>query len=219
MATSGTQTFSIDASDIIEEAYERCGLELRTGYDARTARRSLNILMSDWSNRGINLWTVKEDTQALTKGTANYSLDAYTVDVLDAVIRRNGVDYNMERIGRSTYQNLPKKTTEGRPTQFWVDRQSTPVIYLYPTPENSTDQLRFYRTERVEDINTLADNADVPSRFLAPLVSGLAYHLAVKKAPERAQGLKMIYEEEMVRAEMEDRERVSLRLVPSRGML
>jgi hypothetical protein len=149
MATSGTQTFKLDASDLIEEAYERCGLELRTGYDAKTARRSLNILMSDWSNRGINLWTVNEATQSLTAGTANYSLDAYTVDVLDAVIRRDGVDYNMERIGRSEYQNLPKKTTEGRPTQYWVDRQSTPVIYLYPTPENSTDQLRFYRTERV----------------------------------------------------------------------
>jgi hypothetical protein len=219
MATSGTQTFNIDASDIIEEAYERCGLELRTGYDARTARRSLNILMSDWSNRGINLWTVKEATQSLTAGTANYTLDAYTVDVLDAVIRRNGVDYNMERIGRSEYQNLPKKTTEGRPTQYWVDRQSTPVIYLYPTPENSTDQLRFYRTERVEDINELTNDADVPSRFLAPLISGLAYYLAIKKAPERAQGLKMIYEEEMVRAETEDRERVSLRIVPSRGYL
>jgi len=219
MATSGTQTFNIDASDIIEEAYERCGLELRTGYDARTARRSLNILMSDWSNRGINLWTVKEATQSLTAGTANYTLDAYTVDVLDAVIRRNGVDYNMERIGRSEYQNLPKKTTEGRPTQYWVDRQSTPVIYLYPTPENSTDQLRFYRTERVEDINELTNDADVPSRFLAPLISGLAYYLAIKKAPERAQGLKMIYEEEMVRAETEDRERVSLRIVPSWGYL
>ncbi len=219
MATSGTQTFKLDASDLIEEAYERCGLELRTGYDAKTARRSLNILMSDWSNRGINLWTVKEATQSLTAGTANYTLDAYTVDVLDAVIRRNGVDYNMERIGRSEYQNLPKKTTEGRPTQYWVDRQSTPVIYLYPTPENSTDQLRFYRTERVEDINELTNDADVPSRFLAPLISGLAYYLAIKKAPERAQGLKMIYEEEMVRAETEDRERVSLRIVPSRGYL
>jgi len=218
MATSGTQTFNIDASDIIEEAYERCGLEVRTGYDARTARRSLNILMSDWSNRGINLWTVKEVTQTLTKGTASYTLDPYTVDVLDAVIRRNGVDYNMERIGRSTYQNTPNKATEGRPTQFWVDRQSTPVIYLYPAPENSTDQLRFYRTERIEDINTLTNDADIPSRFIAPLVSGLAYHLAIKKAPDRAQALKMVYEEEMNRAEMEDRERVSLRLVPSRGM-
>jgi hypothetical protein len=219
MATSGTQTFKLDASDLIEEAYERCGLELRTGYDAKTARRSLNILMSDWSNRGINLWTVNEATQSLTAGTANYSLDAYTVDVLDAVIRRDGVDYNMERIGRSEYQNLPKKTTEGRPTQYWVDRQSTPVIYLYPTPENSTDQLRFYRTERVEDVNALTNDVDVPSRFIAPLVSGLAYHLAVKKAPERAQGLKMIYEEEMARAEAEDRERVSMRIVPSRGYL
>ena len=112
MATSGTQTFKLDASDIIEEAYERCGLELRTGYDAKTARRSLNILMSDWSNRGINLWTVVEDTQALTAGTSSYTLDANTVDVLDAVIRRDGVDYNLERIGRSTFVSIPNKSTQ-----------------------------------------------------------------------------------------------------------
>ena len=113
MATSGTQTFNIDASDIIEEAYERCGLEVRTGYDARTARRSLNILMSDWSNRGINLWTVKEATQTLTKGTASYTLDPYTVDVLDAVIRRNGVDYNMERIGVPRIKTRRTKLRKG----------------------------------------------------------------------------------------------------------
>lgn len=219
MATSGTQTFKLDASDLIEEAYERCGLEMRTGYDAKTARRSLNILMSDWANRGINLWTVKQGTQTLTKGTASYALDPETVDLLDVVIRRNGVDYAMERIGRSTYLSTPNKATEGRPTQFWVDRQSTPVLYVYPAPENSTDQVVFYRTERIEDVNALSNDVDIPSRFIAPLISGLAYFLSMKKAPERVQGLKAVYEEEMLRAETEDRERVSLRMIPGRGRI
>lgn len=219
MATSGTQTFKLDASDLIEEAYERCGLEMRTGYDAKTARRSLNILMSDWANRGINLWTVKQGTQTLTKGTTSYSLDPETVDLLDVVIRRNGVDYAMERIGRSTYLSTPNKATEGRPTQFWVDRQSTPVLHVYPAPENSTDQVVFYRTERIEDVNALSNDVDIPSRFIAPLISGLAYFLSMKKAPERVQGLKAVYEEEMLRAETEDRERVSLRMIPGRGRI
>ena len=216
MATSGTQTFKLDASDLIEEAYERCGLELRSGYDARTARRSLNILIADWSNRGVNLWTVTQVTQALVDGTSSYTLDAHTIDILDGVIRRSSVDYNLERISRSTYQAIPNKATEARPTQFWLDRQSTPVLHLYPTPENSTDTFIYYRLERIEDFNALTNDADIPSRFIPPIVSGLAYYLSIKKAPERAEGLKMIYEEEMARAEAEDREKVSLRLVPSR---
>lgn len=218
MATSGTQAFKLDVAELIEEAYERCGLEPRTGYDARTARRSLNILMSDWANRGINLWTVKEATQSLTKGTNSYTLDAETIDILDAVVRRNGVDYNLERIGRSTYLSLPNKSTEGRPTQFWVDRQSTPKLYLYPTPENSTDEVRFYRTERIQDSSEYINDIDIPSRFINPLASGLAYMLSLKRAPDRSVALKTVYDEEMARAEAEDRERVSLKLTPGRGM-
>lgn len=217
MATSGTQAFSLDASDIIEEAYERCGLEMRSGYDARTARRSLNILIADWSNRGVNLWTVTQVTQALTEGTSSYTLAASTIDILDAVVRRSSVDYTVERISRSTYQSIPNKATEARPTQFWLDRQTTPVLHLYPAPENSTDTFIYYRLERIEDFNALTNDADIPARFIPPLVSGLAYYLSVKKSPEKAQALKMIYEEEMLRAEAEDREKVSLRLVPRRS--
>lgn len=217
MATSGTKTFKLDVSDLIEEAYERCGLEMRSGYDARTARRSLNILMSDWSNRGINLWTIDKTTTTLTESDYDLTLDASIVDITDMVLQRDSTDYTMERLSRSEYHALPKKTTEGRPTQYYVDRQATPVLYLYPAPENSTDKIIYYATTRVEDANALTNDIDIPSRFIAPLVSGLSYQLSVKKAPERAQALKMIYEEEMQRAEFEDREKVSLRLVPARS--
>ena len=218
MAVSGSTNWTLDAAEVIEEAYERIGQEARTGYDLTTARRSMNLLLADWANRGVHLWMVAAVTESLTSGTASYTLDDDIIDIMDVVIRRDGTDYLIERISRNEYQNLPVKTITGRPTQYWVDRQSTPVIYLYPAPENSTDQLRFYRTERIEDVTALTNDTDIPSRFIAPLVSGLSYQIAIKKAPERAEALKMIYEEEMARAEMEDRERVSLRLVPSRGL-
>lgn len=216
MATSGTKTFKLDVADLLEEAYERCGLEMRSGYDAKTARRSLNLLLANWSTRGINLWTVDKFTTTVTQGTSSVTLDAAILDITDLSLKRDGVESNLSRISRSEYHNLPNKSTSGKPTQFYVDRQVTPVIYLYPTPENSTDELNYYATTRIEDAASLRDDLDIPSRFLSPLTSGLAYQLSIKKAPERTQGLKTLYEEEMLRAELDDREKVSLRLVPKR---
>lgn len=215
MATSGSTNFDIDVAEIIEEAYERCGLEVRTGYDAKTARRSLNLMFADWANRGLNLWTVKQGTQALTQGTATYTLTADVTDILEVVLRRSGVDYELTRMSRGEYLNLPNKSTQGRPSQFFYNRQVTPEITLWATPENSTDSLVYYYVKRIEDADTLANTTDAPFRFLPCMVSGLAYYLAVKSAPDRVQLLKAIYEEEFQRAADEDEDRVPLKLQPS----
>ena len=214
MATSGSKDFTIDVSDTIEEAYERCGLEVRTGYDLKTARRSLNLLFADWANRGINLFTVEQVVTTLTGGTANYTLGADTIDILEMVLRRDGTDTTMERIGRSEYLNIPTKTTQGRPSQFYVDRQINPVVYLWQTPENSTDQIVYYRLVRMDDADEYTNDLDMPFRFYPCLVAGLAYYLAIKKAPDRIGLLKQLYEEEFTRAATEDRDRASMRIVP-----
>jgi hypothetical protein len=218
MATSGTKTFALDTGEVIEEAYELAGLEARTGYDAATARRSLNIMFADWSNRGINIWTIAEVSLTLTEGTASYTLNSYDIDILEAVIRRTvnstQTDYQMSRIGRMEYLNIPNKTTEARPTEFFVDRQATPVLKLWPTPENSTDVFVSYRIQRIDDVSASAQDQEVPSRFIPPMVSGLAYYLSLKKSPERAPMLLQIYEQDLRRAQDEDRGRASLYLVP-----
>tara|TARA_Y100000114_G_scaffold118283_1_gene112782 strand:- start:5392 stop:6063 length:672 start_codon:yes stop_codon:yes gene_type:complete len=220
MATSGTRVFTLNTADVIEEAYELAGLELRTGYDANAARRCLNIMFADWSNRGVQLWEVEQVTTTLIKDTSSYNLNAYDIDVLDAVIRRTSGgttnDLQMERIDRSEYFNIPVKSSTGRPSQFYVERTKTPKIYLYPTPENSTDQLITYRWKRMEDINTSTDDQDLPSRFIPCMVSGLAYYIAVKKNPQKSIMLKQMYEEDFKRAYESDRDRSSLRLVPFR---
>ena len=218
MATSGSADFDLDVADIIEEAYERCGLEVRTGYDAKTARRSLNIMFSEWANRGINLWTVRQATLTLTSGTATYSsangLASPMTDILEVAIRRSGTDYEVDRISRGEYLNVPNKDTTGRPSQFYFNRQVSPEVTLWPTPENSTDQLVYYYITRIEDADTMKNTADVPFRFLPCMVAGLAYYLSLKKAPERVQLLKAVYEEEFQRAADEDEDRVSLKLQP-----
>ena len=216
MATSGTNTFALDVADTIEEAYERIGIELRTGYDARTARRSLNLLLQDLSNRQVNLWKLVQSSQALVAGTASYTLASKILDIQNVVLRRAGIDTTMHRLGQSTYQTRPNKTVQSRPSQFWLERLSTPVLHIYPAPENSTDTVEFYAMERIEDITTSQETIDIPSRFGPAIVSGLSYWLAVKKAPERAQMMKAIYDEDLKNAMDEDRERVSLRLVPAR---
>src|SRR5210317_1641677 len=134
MTTSGSRDFNIDVAEIIEEAYERCGLEVRTGYDARTARRSLNLMFAEWANRGLNLWTVKQGTITLTQGQATETLSASVVDVLELVLRRDGTDYEIERISRGEYSTLPNKTTQGRPSQYWFNKQIQPVINLWAVP-------------------------------------------------------------------------------------
>jgi hypothetical protein len=218
MATSGSRDFDLDVADIIEEAYERCGLEVRTGYDAKTARRSLNIMFSEWANRGVNLWTVKQATLTLISGTATYTstngLASPMNDILEVAVRRSGTDFDIDRISRGEYLNVPNKSTTGRPSQFYFNRQTSPEITLWPTPENSTDQLVYYYITRIEDADTSQNTTDVPYRFLPCMVAGLAYYLSMKKAPERVQLLKAVYEEEFQRAADEDEDRVSLKLQP-----
>jgi len=215
MATSGSRDFDLDVAEIIEEAYERCGLEVRTGYDARTARRSMNLMFADWANRGLNLWTVKQATQALTQGTATYTFTSDYTDLLEVVVRRSGTDFEISRMSRSEYLTVPNKTTQGRPSQYYYNRQVEPQITLWPTPENSTDTLVYYYVQRIEDVDALVNTTDAPFRFLPCMVAGLAYYTALKKAPERVQLLKNLYEEEFQRASDEDEDRTPLKLQPS----
>ena len=214
MAVSNSRDFNIDVVEAIEEAYERCGGEGKTGYSLRSARRSLNIMLAEWANRGINLFTVEQVTTTLTSGTSNYTLGIDTIDILEMVIRRSGVDTSMDRISRSAYLNLPNKETTGKPSQFFVDRQVNPVLYLWQTPENSTDQIVYYRLVRIDDADSYTNDFDVPFRFYPCLVAGLAYYLSIKVAPDRVGALKAIYDEEFTRAASEDRDRTSLQLVP-----
>ena len=215
MTTSGSRDFNLDVAEAIEEAYERIGLEVRTGYDAKTARRSLNLMFAEWANRGLNLWTVTQGTTTVTQGTAQYTLASDVVDILDMALRRDGTDYEMDRISRSDYLNFPNKTDQGRPSQFYFDRQIAPVINLWQTPENSTDQLVYYYVRRIEDADTLTNTTALPFRFYPCMVAGLAYYLAVKRAPDRVQMMKSIYEEEFQRAANEDEDKVPLTLTPS----
>jgi len=219
VATSGLTTFNLDVADIMEEAYERCGLELRSGYDAKTARRSMNIMLQEWSNRGINLWKVNKTSQALVKGTASYTLDAKIIDLLDVNLKRSTTELSMSRLSRADYHARPNKTTEARPSQYYVERTSTPVLYIWPTPENSTDTIEYYAMEKLENVGTSLNNVDVPVRFIPALVAGLAYYISMKKNPERITLLKSVYEEEFTRALEEDRERASSFFVPRRMRL
>jgi hypothetical protein len=215
VATSGSTNFDLDVAEIIEEAFERCGLEVRTGYDTKTARRSMNLMFADWANRGLNLWTVKQGTQALTAGTATYTFSTAYTDLLEVVVRRSGIDYELTRMSRGEYLALPNKATEGRPSQYYFNRQTAPQITLWATPDSSTDTLIYYYVSRIEDVDTLANTTDAPFRFLPCMVAGLAYYIAMKKAPDRVQLLKAVYEEEFQRAADEDEDRVPLKLQPS----
>ena len=219
MTTSGSRDFNMDVGEIIEEAFERCGLEVRTGYDARTARRSLNIMFADWANRGLNLWTVKQGTVTLTQGQAQETLTADVVDILEVVLRRSGTDYEVERISRGEYATLPNKSTQGRPSQFYFDRQIDPIINLWSVPENSTDQLIYYYVQRIQDADALVNTTDMPFRFYPCMVAGLAYYMALKRAPEKVQILKSVYEEEFQRAADEDEGRTPLKRQPSMAYL
>ena len=214
MTTSNSRDFNLDVAEAIEEAYERCGLEMRTGYDARTARRSLNIMFSEWANRGLNLWTVEQATQALTSGTAPYQFTTDYTDLLEVVIRRGGTDFSLSRMSRGDYLNLPNKDQTGRPSQYYFDRKITPSLILWPTPDSSSDSLVYYYVRRIQDADTLQNTTDIPFRFLPCLVAGLAYYISMKKAPDRIQILKNVYEEEFQRASDEDEDRVPLKLTP-----
>ena len=219
MATSGTRTFSLTAVDAIEEAYELAGLEYRTGYDGVTARRSMNIMFADWSNRGVQIWEVGQVSLDLVEGTTSYDLNQYDIDVLDAVIRRttNGIqtDFQIDRIDRGEYLDIPNKETKARVTQYYVERTITPKLYVWPAPENSTDTLISYRWKRIQDVNAGAEDIDIPSRFMPCLVTGLAFNLALKKNPEKAGLLQPLYEQNLVNAIKYDDDG-SLHLVPRR---
>jgi len=215
MATSGSTDFELNVTEYIEEAFERCGLEVRTGYDIKTAKRSLNLMLAEWANRGLNQWTIVQDTQALTQGTAEYSLGSNVIDVLSVVLRRSNTDYSLDRVSRDEYLNVPNKTQQSRPSQYFIDRQINPSIKLWPTPENSTDEIVFNKLVRMEDADTPINTMDIPFRFYPCLAAGLAYYLSIKRAPDRIQILKAVYEEELDRAMTEDRDRASFNIAPS----
>ena len=219
MATSGSRDFQPNVGEWIEEAYERCGLELRTAYDARTARRSLNILFADWANRGLNQWTISNVNQTLTEGTDSYSLNDYVIDVLDVVLRRTvnsvATDYQMNQVGRAEYWNIPTKSTKARPTQWFLDKLVTPKIYIWPAPENSTDVIKMNQLLRIEDADGSVNDLQMPFRFYPALVAGLAFYLSQKRAPERMESLKSLYEDEFARALAQDESRASLMIKPN----
>tara|TARA_R100001082_G_scaffold109760_1_gene87714 strand:- start:1894 stop:2781 length:888 start_codon:yes stop_codon:yes gene_type:complete len=288
MATSSSKDFELDVSDYIEEAFERCGLEVRTGYDLKTAKRSLNLMLADWANRGLNQWTISQTSITLATDIAEYpagtltmsvgasgsftvgetitgSISAATakitskpsttsfaitvptgtfsngetltggtsaatttlaaavdltdfkstIDFLSVVLRRDGTDYAADRLSREAYLNIPTKTTTGRPSQFFLDRQIQPVLKIWPAPENSTDVIIFNRLMRMDDADTFTNNMEIPFRFYPCLAAGLAYYLSMKRAPNRIPVLKSIYEEEFERAMVEDRDRASFNITPN----
>tara|TARA_R110002012_G_scaffold79017_1_gene201247 strand:- start:1210 stop:1875 length:666 start_codon:yes stop_codon:yes gene_type:complete len=221
MATSGTTSFDLSIEEIIAEAFERCGLSVRSGYDLRTSRRSLNLLFAEWANRGLNLWTIEQRTKTLTAGTTSYDLDTDLVDILSAVLftaNDTTVDKQLERLSRAEYLHISKKTTSAVSTQYYLERSITPKLFLYPTP-NAADTFKYYALTRIQDAGSYSGNAEVPFRFLPCLVAGLSYYIAMKKAPERIQLLKQVYEDEWTRASQEDSTRSSLRIVPNVGVM
>ena len=238
--TADTTSFNPNLNEVFEEAFERCGLELRTGYDFRTARRSMNFMLTEWANRGINLWTIEQGSVNLVQGQTTYDLPIDTVDLLEHVIRTdsgqgpNQTDLNITRISVSTYSTIPNKLAQGRPIQVWVNRQSGqkvgsevavpkyPQINVWPCPDQGTAQQPYYifyywRLKRLFDAGDGTNVVDIPFRFLNAMVAGLAYMIAVKKPevdPMRVQGLKMMYDEAWQLAADEDREKAPIRFVP-----
>ena len=229
MATSGTTAFDMDFTEIAEEAWERAGREMRSGYDLRTARRSMNLMTIEWQNRGLNLWTIDSGTQTLTAGTSQYTLPADTIDLLDHVIRTDAgntttqTDLTISRIGVSTYASIPNKLTRGRPIQVFVERlRAAPVINLWPVPDDSTTYtFVYFRLRRIEDAGSGVETADMNFRFLPCLVAGLAYHIAMKvpELADRISMLKAAYEEQYALAAGEDREKTSERFIPRVGRI
>ena len=218
MATSGTRTFSLDVATAIEEAYELAGLEARTSYDAVSARRSMNIMFADWSNRGIQMWEVTKVELTLTEGTNEYTINSFDIDILDAYIERTlndtVTDYPLDRIDRNEYVSIPNKATKARGTEYWLERKKSPVIHLYPTPENSTDKLVYYVWRTIEDSAASINDVDIPTRFMPCLVSGLAYYICLKKNTQKLSIIKQQYEQDLTNALRYDEDRSPLRLVP-----
>ena len=287
MTTSSSKNFEIDVAEYIEEAFERCGLEVRTGYDLKTAKRSMNLLFADWANRGLNQWTIDQTSITVASGVSEYPAGTLTlsvassasfsvgetitggtsaapasitskpstssvattipvgtfsngetitggtsaatttvsavqdltdvqstIDILSTVVTRDGTDFEIDRLSRSEFLNIPTKTQTGRPNQFFLDRQITPVLKIWPVPDNNTDILKFNRLTRIEDADAFTNTVDIPFRFYPCLAAGLAYYLSMKKNPQMMGPLKAVYEEEMIRAMEEDRDRASFKISP-----
>lgn len=230
--TTDTTAFNLDLNTLIEEAFERCGKELRSGYDFRTARRSLNLLTIEWANRGINLWTIEQGSQVLTYNVGDYDMPVDTIDLLDHVIRTgtgtNQTDINITRISVSTYATIPNKNATGRPIQVWFQRKTGatdstnvieyPQIHVWPKPDNSqTYTFVYWRLRRIQDAGNGINGQDIPFRFLPCMVSGLAYYLSMKMPEvdaQRRMELKVDYEQQFALAAEEDREKASIRFVP-----
>jgi len=220
MTTSGTTAFDLDIDDLVEEAYERLGMRMTSGNQLKTARRSLNILFLDWANRGLNLWTIEQAILPIVQGNSVLALPLDTVNVLTAVIRdpstTPAIDISIDRISRSEYLNVPDKTTQARPAQFYVERTNVPKVYLYPAADKAYN-LIYYRIRRIQDAGDYTNTTDVNFRFLPCMVAGLSYYLSLKFAPERVGPLKQLYEEEFARAAAEDRDTASFFAVPDVG--
>ena len=287
MTTRSSKKFETDVAEYIEEAFERCGLEVRTGYDLKTAKRSMNLLFADWANRGLNQWTIDQTSITVASGVSEYPAGTLTlsvgssasftvgetitggtsaatasitskptttsvattipvgtfsngetitggtsaatttvsavqdltdvqstIDILSTVVTRDGTDFAIDRLSRSEFLNIPTKTQTGRPNQFFLDRQITPVLKIWPVPDNNTDILKFNRLTRIEDADTFTNTVDIPFRFYPCLAAGLAYYLSMKKNPQMMGPLKAVYEEEMLRAMEEDRDRASFKISP-----
>ena len=228
MTTSGTTAFDMDFTEIAEEAWERAGREMRSGYDLRTARRSMNLMTIEWQNRGINMWTIDSGTISLVQGTTQYTLPADTIDLLEHQIRTNSgntstqSDLTISRISVSTYASIPNKLTQGRPIQLYVERlRDAPKVNVWPVPDNNNYVLYYWRMRRIQDAGSGVQTADMNFRFFPCLVAGLAYHIAMKvpELAERIPMLKTVYDEQFDMAAGEDREKTAARFVPRIGRI
>ena len=228
MATSGVANFNPDLTEIVEEAFERVGSEMRTGYDLRTARRSLNLMFADWANRGVNMFTFEQGQQILTPGTATYDLPEDTVDLLEHVVRTGAgnastqADLTITRISVSTYATIPNKLSQGRPIQIWIERLNTPRFTVWPVPDDTQQYILVYwRLRRIDNAGDGVNTMDMPFRFLPCMIAGLAYYLAMKVpgGMDRLQVLKQQYDEAWELAATEDREKAAVRFVPRRQYL
>ncbi len=224
MAIASTATFNLDLNELTQEAFERAGLDLRTGYDLKSATRSLNLMLAEWANRGLNQWTVQEKTLDMVKDTATYNIDSTNatapIDVLDVFIRETvgteTTDLPLTRLSRAEYSHITTKSSTGKPNQFFINKQTTPTIKVWPTPDKSSTYVGHMKVlTRMDDADAGANTLDMPFRFYPCLAAGLAYYMSLKRAPERTGLLKGLYEEEFQRALSTDEDRASFNITPN----
>ena len=224
MAVSGTYNFNLDIDEVIQEAMEMIGGEDTLGHEPASARRSINLMLKDWQNRGVLLWSTAVSSVTVAASTTTYDLASSTIDALEVVLGRDDTDIQLTRISPEEYLLIPNKTQTGRPMQYSIRRGiANPTMSLWPIPENSTDILKMEVISELQDVDKSAEqNADLPKRFLPPLTCGLAYYMSMKRPGvegQRMQLLKANYEELLGRAMLEDRERASMRVVPRLGYI